>query len=305
MKKRFIVVFVSILAFVMVYSCIKNQNNTQEPLARVYDKYLYMSDVENIFNENMTSADSLQVLKASVDRWIRKQLMLNRAEKNLSPEQKDVSQQLDDYRSSLLIFKYEQEYIQQKMDTFVSASELEKYYRENLSNFTLSENIVKALFIKIRKDDTYYERIKELYRSNKEDDIKTLDNLAYQVAIKYDYFNDKWVPLSRILREFPKPIENVDAILAWKKHFEFEDETFAYLLNIRDLAIKGDVSPFDYERNNVKSILLNKRKQKLIVITTHETITISAFTLNKHRVLHDNQFKESENPFSGCILSGS
>lgn len=265
MKKYYTIVFVTLLVFVLAWSCIKNQNKTEEPLARVYDKYLYMSDVENIFNENMTSADSLQVLKASVDRWIRKQLMLSRAEKNLSPEQKDVSQQLDDYRSSLLIFKYEQEYIQQRMDTFVSTSELEKYYNENLSNFSLSENIVKALFIKIRKDDTYYERIKELYRSDKEDDIKTLDNLAYQVAIKYDYFNDKWVPLSRILREFPKPIENVDAVLTRNKHIEYEDETFAYLLNIRDLVKKGDVSPFSFEQNNVKSILLNKRKQKLII----------------------------------------
>lgn len=234
-------------------------------MARVYDKYLYVSDVQNIFNGSMTGADSLQVLKAFVDRWVRKQLMLNRAEKNLSPEQKDVSQQLDDYRSSLLIFKYEQEYIQQRMDTFVSASELEKYYTDNLSNFTLNENVVKALFIKIRKDDTYYERIRMLYRSDKEDDIKTLDNLAYQVAIKYDYFNDMWVPLSRILREFPEPIENVDVILTRSKHIEYEDETFAYLLNVRDIARKGETSPFSYEKNNVRSILLNKRKQRLIM----------------------------------------
>ena len=265
MKKNHVIVLVALFVFVLVWSCIKNQNKTQEPLARVYDKYLYKSDVQNIFNESMTRADSLQVLKAFVDRWIRKQLMLNRAEKNLSTEQKDVSQQLDDYRSSLLIFKYEQEFIQQRMDTFVSTSELEKYYNENLPNFTLNEHIVKALFIKIRKDDTYYERIKDLYRSDKEDDIKTLDNLAYQVAVKYDYFNDSWVPLSSILREFPKPIENVDEILSRNKYIEYEDETFAYLLNIRDIVKKGEVSPFSYEQNNVKSILLNKRKQRLIM----------------------------------------
>ncbi|HOP02981.1 MAG TPA: hypothetical protein PL017_00280 [Tenuifilaceae bacterium] len=265
MKKYYIIVIATLLVFTLIWSCIKNQNKEQEPLARVYDKYLYVSDVQNIFNGSMTGADSLQVLKAFVDRWVRKQLMLNRAEKNLSPEQKDVSQQLDDYRSSLLIFKYEQEYIQQRMDTFVSASELEKYYTDNLSNFTLNENVVKALFIKIRKDDTYYERIRMLYRSDKEDDIKTLDNLAYQVAIKYDYFNDMWVPLSRILREFPEPIENVDVILTRSKHIEYEDETFAYLLNVRDIARKGETSPFSYEKNNVRSILLNKRKQRLIM----------------------------------------
>ena len=122
--------------------------------------------------------------------------MLYRAQKNLTDEQKNVNQQIEDYRSSLLIFKYEQEYIKQKLDTVIPQSELELFYKENIGNFVLNESIVKALFIKINLDDPYYDRIKALYRSNTEDDIKVLDNIAYQAAVKYDYFNDRWIPFS-------------------------------------------------------------------------------------------------------------
>ena len=249
----------------MLSGCFSKPEKAQKPLATVFDKNLYPSDVENLFTGSYTKADSIQLLKAYVDRWVRKQLMLHRAEKNLTDEQKNVSQQLEDYRSSLLIFKYEQEFIKQKLDTNISISEVEIYYHENLANFTLNEHIVKALFIKVRKDDSYYEKIKSLYQSTKEEDIKTLDNLAYQVAIKYDYFNDQWVPFSRILKELPEPIKNVDEILSKEKSFEFEDETFSYLLNIRDLMQKGQTSPLQYEINNIKSIILNKRKQRLIL----------------------------------------
>jgi hypothetical protein len=254
-----------LLLLILLGGCESNPNKDEKPLAKVFDKYLYPSDVANIFSDNMSSADSLQLLKSYVDRWIKKQLMLNRAEKNLTESQKNVSQQLEDYRSSLLIFKYEQEYIHQKLDTTVSTTEMEAYYRENASNFTLSENIVKALFIKIRKDDPYYDRIKSLYRSDKEEDIKTLDNLAYQVAIKYDYFNDQWVPLSQILKELPQPIESIEELIRRNRSIEVEDDVFSYLVSIRDLMLKGEAAPFRYEKANIKSIILNKRKQKLIM----------------------------------------
>ena len=196
----FKVAFFTIVLILLVTGCIQQNKDNGEPIARVYDKYLYANEIEDIFPENISQNDSIQLLMAYADRWVRKQLLVNRAEKNLSDTQKNVTKQIEDYRSSLLIFKYEQEFIRQRLDTIVSDEEVELFYSENSSNFILNESIVKALFIKIRMDDPYYEKIKSLYKSNKEDDIKTLDNLAYQVAVKYDYFNDKWVPFSRILK---------------------------------------------------------------------------------------------------------
>ena len=93
---------------------------------------------------------------------------------------KNVTKQLEDYRSSLLIFKYEQEFILQRLDTAVTMEEMQSFYYNNISNFLVEETIVKALYIKVRKDTPYSEKIKELYKSNREDDVKSLDNLAYQ-----------------------------------------------------------------------------------------------------------------------------
>ncbi len=265
MRKVYHIILPLAFMFFLIAGCMDNKNGNNKPIARVFDKNLYLSDIQEIFPKDMNPTDSAQFLMAYIERWVRKELLLHRAEKNLTESQKNVSQQLDDYRSSLLIFKYEQEYIRQKLDTIISFNEIEEFYRENSTNFTLDESIVKALFIKIRMDDPYYDKIKELYRSTKEDDIKALDNMAYQVAIKYDYFNDQWVPYTRILRELPEPLNNAEAYLLTNKSIEMNDGIHAYLVNFRDVLHRGQQSPLVYERDNIQSIILNKRKQRLII----------------------------------------
>lgn len=253
-----------LLTIIILVSCNKGNNKEQRPLAVVYDTYLYKSDVSEIFPQGLTKGDSVKILNAFVDQWVRRKLMLKLSEENLNEAQKDVSKQLEDYRSSLLIFKYEQEYILQRLDTAVSKDEISSFYNSNMSNFILNETVVKALFIKVRKETQYVNKIKELYKSSREEDIKALDNIVYQVADKYDYFGDKWLSFSLLQRQLPYPLENADDYLRNSRSVEMEDGNYQYFINIRSVMFKGQTSPLEYEESNIKSIIINKRKQKLI-----------------------------------------
>lgn len=247
----------------LLSSCIEPKKKP-EPIARVYDKYLYSKDVENIIMHGISKEDSILIMRAYVDKWIQTQLLLRVAELNLSDSQKNVAMLLEDYRTSLLIFKYEQEYINQKMDTAVSYQELQDYYDANKDNFVLDETIAKVLYIKLRKEAPQVQKIKELYKSTRDEDIKLLDNLAYQSSTKYDYFGDRWVSLSFILREIPYPVENPESYLSRQRSIEMEDGDYVYLVNFREVIFKGSVAPFDYVTVGIKEIVLNSRKQKLI-----------------------------------------
>lgn len=251
-------------AMFVLISCFNRSGKEQKPLAVVYDKYLYKSDITGVVPKGLTKGDSIKILNAYVDQWIRHNLMLKLSEEKLNEEQKNVTKQLEDYRSSLLIFKYEQEFVLQKLDTAVSSEEVKSFYYNNISNFLVDETIVKALFIKLRKDTPYSNKIKELYKSTREEDVKMLDNLAYQVAEKYDYFGDKWLPFNVLQRQFPYPLENQDDYLRNNRSIELEDGNFLYLISVREVMFKGQTSPLDYELTNIKSVILNKRKQKLI-----------------------------------------
>ena len=49
-----------------------------------------------------------------IEKWVRNQLLLNKAEINLTDEEKNVELQIENYRSSLLIYAYQQSYLRQK-----------------------------------------------------------------------------------------------------------------------------------------------------------------------------------------------
>lgn len=263
-RKKISLLLLIVLITPFITSCHKGNDKDNRPLAVVYDSYLYKSDITEIFPQGLTKADSTKILNAYVDQWVRNKLMLRLAENNLTEVQKDVTKQLEDYRSSLLIFKYQQEYIQQKLDTAVTRDEISSFYNSNMSNFMLGETLVKALYIKVRKDTPFVNKIKELYKSSREEDIKALENIVYQVAEKYDYFGDKWLSFNVLQRQLPYPLEDVDNYLHTSRSVEMEDGNYNYFIYIRAVMFKGQTSPLEYEEANVKSIIINKRKQKLI-----------------------------------------
>ena len=255
--------FLIILTGIASCTTIDNRNK-EKPLARVYERNLYLSAIHDIFPENISSPDSILILQNFVDKWVKKQVILQKAELNLTENQKDVRQQLDEYRSSLLIYKYEQSLIAQKLDTVISQAEVQAYYDENPSNFSLDGHIVKSLFIKLPVDAPNLYRIRQLYKSEREGDFQQLESYCYQYAIKYDYFNEDWVPFESIARELPNEIRSPERFLRYNRYIEQQDSLYRYLVNLREYHLSGTVAPLPYVQAKIRTIILNKRKVRFI-----------------------------------------
>lgn len=246
-------------------SCTKLETRTrEESLAQVAEKNLYPSDIRDIFPRNVSPEDSIMIQQNYVDKWVKKQLILQKAELNLTEEQKDVRQQIEEYRSSLLIYKYEQSLILQKLDTLISDEEIETYYQENPSNFNLDRHIVKALFIKLPMNAPDLWKVRQMYRSEKEEDFKELESYCYQYGVKYDYFDDNWIPFTAITRALPNEIRNPESYLRWNRYIEQQDSAFRYMVNLREYSLAGTVAPLPYVEQKIRSIILNMRKVKFI-----------------------------------------
>lgn len=254
-----------LLVSILIPSCreLENRKNEQ-PIARVQDKLLLPSEIQDIFPAGLSEQDSLMILRNFTEKWVKKQLILQKAELNLTEVQKDVSRQIEEYRSSLLIFKYEQSLIKQKLDTIIYPEEIENYYTENSSNFILDNIIVKALFIKLPYDAPNLDVFRSLYRQEDEESVRQLESYCFQYAVKYDYFNDNWIMLDKILEELPEELNNPEWRLKYYDYIEQQDSTFRYFINIRDYKLVSEIAPLEYVENNIRSIILNKRKFKFV-----------------------------------------
>lgn len=254
--------FVIFNLLLVIFSCSTyHSNNGGDPIATVGDKYLYLSDIPDFFSYELSAKDSAIIAKKYIQKWIKKQLILQKAELNLTvAKQREVNKQLEETRASLIIYQYEQEMIKQKLDTIVTENEIEAFYRENPSNFILKQNIVKALYVKLSIDAPNLNKVKQWYKSNNDEDLTQLESYCYQYAEKFDYFNEEWLYFDKLLKELPVIIPDQERFLNRNNYIETQDSLYHYFVHIRDQTLKGAVSPVEFVQNDIKTIILTNRK---------------------------------------------
>lgn len=243
--------------------CGSGSDVRENAVARVYDEYLMRADLHGIVPEGMSSADSALMVRDYINNWIQNKLLLHQAEENLSNDQKDFTRKMEEYRNSLIIYAYEQELIRQKVDTVVNPSEIVQYYNTHKEDFELRDNIVKVIYVKLQKGKQV-DRFRPLIRSEKDADRVKLQDLSDKFAINSYLDEDNWLLFNDILKEIPIKTYNQEEYLKNNRFIELEDSLYTYLLNIKGFMIKESVSPLSFETENIRSIIISKRKMALI-----------------------------------------
>jgi hypothetical protein len=249
----------------LLLSCnpFSTNGSTGEKIAEVNGKVLFKSDVETIFPAGMLPSDSLQLLQTYANNWARKQLVAQMAEQYLSKEQKNVSAELEDYRLSLLIYRYEKMYMEQRLDTIVSDREIEAFYNASTQNFILEKPIAQVIFIKVSEDIPPTKRIRAIYRSPLPEDREELERICSAVAEKYTNFNERWVNAEILANELPLAAGQIEN--EWGNgYIETSANGYAYFVHLYQTAAAGAQAPVDYERETIRNIIRNKRKQELL-----------------------------------------
>jgi hypothetical protein len=258
---------VIILFTILLFAGCNNSKNTVKriPVAEVGKVILYYDEIPNLIQDGANKTDSSAIIKNFINKWAKRELLLQKAEENLTAELKtEIAKQIDETRANLVIYQYQRQMILEKMDTVLTETELENYYSNNEKSFMLGSNIVKALFIKLPVETPDLEKIKVLARSNDQNDLQQLESLCYQFAEKFDDFNEEWVPMDRLTVELQQDIENQDNFLKRNTFFETSDSSSVYLVSIRDYRLRSSLAPFEYVKNDIKRIIWNTRRFEFI-----------------------------------------
>jgi len=258
------------LIFLGLVSCTSSIDPTRgEVVAKVYGNYLYESDMEGLVNPSVSKHDSLMLVNSFIDNWVRKQLLIRQAEKNLTAAQTNFKQKLEDYRNSLLIYNYETQLISEKLDTLVTESEIYAYYENNKDNFELRHNMVKVVYV-ILPIESEKKKVFQSMMNRKEDiDLDSLDVLAGNYALSYYNDTTSWIRFDDLLLQIPLQTYNEESFLKNTHFVEIDDEPYSYMVYFKNFLISEGVSPLEIEHDNIKNIILNKRKQ-LLLRETHQ-----------------------------------
>jgi hypothetical protein len=253
------------LVLFMAPSCsLWEDNSNEKPVARVFEQYLYPSDLDDIIPPGTSPQDSVLQAKRYIDNWVKGQLMQRRAEQSLTEEQMDFERQIEEYHRSLLIYNYKQLLVAQKLDTLIPQSELEAYYLENSSNFLLTEDVIKGTFVKVPLSAPRMNQVRSWSWNNREEDLDELEKYCLSYADKFSNFNDTWIPFSTIKIQLPFQIPDPSRYLRNRRNAENSDSQYRYFLHITDHLTVGDAAPIEMVAEDISNIILNKRKFELI-----------------------------------------
>lgn len=253
------------LAFFLLALCAcKSAEDKENIVARVYDKKLLKSDLDEVVPEGTSKQDSIIMVKKYCQSWAEKNIMYIHSEKNLSEEQKNFEDKIEDYKASLLIYEFEKEFIRQKLDTAVSETEVNEYYKKHQSQFLLKESICRVKYIKTREQQEMPDDIKKMIRKSDEKSKKKLKQWCSRNAENFYLDEEKWFYFNDLVKEIPVKFISAESFLKTNQYLELKQDGFVYLLNILEFITKEEVSPLSLQYNNIKSFILNKRKIELI-----------------------------------------
>lgn len=242
----------------------KQEDRGKDAIARAYGNYLYPEDLAGVVTKGASKQDSINITKSFIENWIRQQAVLQKAENNLDEESKNVDKKLEDYRKTLITYAYETELIAQKLDTIVSDNEIEEYYKANQNNFELKDNIIKVIYLKLNKKSPKLGKVRDWYRSNSAKDREDLSEYCHQYAVNYFLDDKTWLLFDDLLKEIPIKTYDKEQFLQNNRNIEIEDSSYIYLVSIKGFMIKNSTSPLSFESNNIRSLIINQRKLKLI-----------------------------------------
>jgi hypothetical protein len=252
----------------MFFSCNKstnsNSDNSSNLIAKVNTSSLYADDIKNLTPKGLSKADSNAFIKTYINKWANNEVFYQQALNYLSEEELDINKELELYKKELVAYKFQTKLINEKLDTNVTEIQIEEYYNANSQNFVLKNNIVKVLYVKTPLNIPNIEKFKKLCYSSNPKDAEQLKGLCIQFANNYFMNENTWLMFDDLKKEISQLKEVPEYNIQNGKTFEFTDEKSFYFLKIIEVKSKNTISPLNFEKNNIKNMLINQRKERLI-----------------------------------------
>ncbi len=256
------------LSLVFFSSCdnIFNKGTEEEGelVARVYESKLYQHDIVAVLPEGLSSEDSATFVQNFINVWAKNELMVYKAEFNLTDEQKQFEEQIRNYRNDLLKYAYLQKYVDDRLDTSISELQIKDYYQANSQNFLLKENILKIRYIVVPQDAPELQDLKKWFKSSEVKDLEALLDYSLSFARSFSLEDTAWISFNDFRKLIPIRTYNQQDFLARNRWIELEEEGLIYLAQIKEYKIKDNAAPIFYVKDIIRNTLLNKKRLDLI-----------------------------------------
>jgi hypothetical protein len=245
---------------VMLKTCAPSEKEEDRVrLAKVGNEIVYLDEALHGMPAGLSKKDSTVYVKQFLKSRVKELLVYEKAVSNI-PENKELEELVENYRRSLIIYEYQQQTLNEKMQTEITETDLLEYYKLNKGRFISERNLVKGILVKVPVSAPNIANVKKWYKDSSPKTFEKIEKYCVQNAGFFEYFYDKWVSFDDILDNIPYAVTRQSEFLKGRSSLEVVENDFCYLLYIDEYVLSGTTAPFEYVRNDVKNIVMNSRK---------------------------------------------
>lgn len=248
----------------LTIACQADKQSTSPPLAKVNDKFLYRSDFDKWIENNNFTKDS-SYLDEYIETWLVQQILIEEAlDANLD---RLIKQKVENYKNRLLVYEYQENYIQENLDTLVTDEDVEEYFETNKASLKLRNHLVKGFIIKIDKSKRATIRTLRSYikRSTLEEIEPILIQTVIEKADDYRFFTEQWIKFKELYFIMPQLSKfKVPNFVRNSKLQTYQNDDYTFLIQIYDYKLIGDTPPFNFVESLIINNILSQRKITLI-----------------------------------------
>jgi hypothetical protein len=237
-------------------------DNNDLLLAQAYNKSLYLSELAGMVPENSSPEDSSLIVNAYIEKWVRENLLMHEAEKNV-PHDLNIDELVRDYRASLIRHNYEKLLVELQLDSIVNDAELMTYYEKSKDQYRLKNMILRCYLIKVPRDFDDLTTLQKLWSSDDPEDYKTLVDFSRINASVYMLNDSIWYDLPDIVFHLPRGFLTASNAYP-NRDYNTMDDNFRYFLRIFETTPAKEYPPLLYIESQAKKVILHKRKIKLL-----------------------------------------
>lgn len=230
-----------------------------DAVAIVGNDVLTASQVARMIPAGAVSADSAALAATYVRTWIERKLIEQVASQEVDMD--EVNRLVADYRDELIMAQYRRAMAQQTGGEFADDS-IRAYFDSHQSDFKLERPLLKGIYLKVPDDASNLRTIRQLYKSDRPDDIDRLEKAANSSAVHYDYFRDTWVDWEQIETRIPLDFSGENfAKISRRQPVDYECDGFVYLLSVSDFLPAGTLMPYEAAKPIIVERLLAQRRR--------------------------------------------
>ena len=258
--------FIVLTVLVSLNACVIFNDETIEDkiVVSAFGKNLLLDSLCSRIPNELSFEDSTLLSERIIEGWVRENVLLAQAEKNINEFSSSFESSIRSYRNALLVTQFEREFIASRVDTKVQDEEIEKFHSDYPELFQLKEHVLRAVFFEINTEEDMLDSARIWLTTADSSSVPKLEQWSIERGAHFALDVDYWWLLSDLLQTVPMQVYRIEDQLRDRRLIEFTDGDSRYLLRILEHRLKDLPSPISIARKRIVDLIIQERRRSIL-----------------------------------------